>query len=70
MSRAAVVSAIFPGVGALSVLLAGWASDRLGRNCRALLLALGLAGTAVALAILTSLRPASAGVVLPVVMIG
>ena len=70
VSRAAVVSAIFPGVGALSVLLAGWASDRLGRNCRALLLALGLAGTAVALAILTSLRPASAGVVLPVVMIG
>jgi sugar phosphate permease len=70
VSRAAVVSAIFPGVGALSVLLAGWASDRLGRNCRALLLALGLAATAVALAILTSLRPASAGVVLPVAMIG
>jgi OPA family glycerol-3-phosphate transporter-like MFS transporter len=70
VSRAAVVSAIFPGVGALSVLLVGWASDRLGRNCRALLLALGLAATAVALAILTSLRPASAGVVLPVVMIG
>ena len=70
VSRAAILSAIFPGVGALSVLLAGWASDRLGRNCRALLLALGLSATAVALAILTSLRPASAGLVLPVVMIG
>jgi sugar phosphate permease len=70
VGRAAVLSAIFPGVGALSVLLAGWASDRLGPNCRALLLALGLSATAVALAILTSLRPASAGLVLPVVMIG
>jgi MFS transporter, OPA family, glycerol-3-phosphate transporter len=70
VSRAAVLSAIFPGVGAVSVLLAGWASDLLGRNCRALLLALGLAATAVALLILTGLRPASAGVVLPVAMIG
>ncbi len=70
VGRAAVLSAVFPGVGAISVLLAGWASDRLGRNCRALLLALGLAGTAVALVILTSLRPASAGLVLPVAMIG
>ncbi|HXI67898.1 MAG TPA: MFS transporter [Steroidobacteraceae bacterium] len=70
VSQAAAVSAIFPAVGALSVLLAGWVSDRLGRNCRALLLAMGLAATAVALLILTSLRPATAGPVLPVVMIG
>jgi OPA family glycerol-3-phosphate transporter-like MFS transporter len=70
VSRAAFFSAIFPGVGAVSVLLAGWASDRLGHNCRALLLALGLAATAVALLILTGLRPGSAGVVLPVAMIG
>jgi OPA family glycerol-3-phosphate transporter-like MFS transporter len=70
VSRAAILSAIFPGVGAISVLLAGWASDRLGRNCRALLLALGLAATAVALLILTALRSASAGTVLPVAMIG
>ena len=46
------------------------ASDRLGRNYRALLLALGLAATAAALLILTGLRPASAGTVLPVAMIG
>ena len=70
VSRAAFFSAIFPGVGAVSVLLAGWASDRLGRNCRALLLTLGLAATAVALLILNGLRPGSAGVVLPVAMIG
>jgi OPA family glycerol-3-phosphate transporter-like MFS transporter len=70
VSRAAAMSAIFPGVGAVSVLLAGWASDRLGRNSRALILALGLAATALALAVLTSLRPPSAGVVLPVAMIG
>jgi len=70
VSQAAAASAIFPGVGALSVLLAGWVSDRLGRNCRALLLAIGLTATAVALLILTSLRPGSAGPVLPVVMIG
>jgi sugar phosphate permease len=70
VSEAAGVSAIFPGVGALSVLLAGWLSDRLGRNCRALLLAAGLTATAVALLVLTSLRPATAGTALPVVMIG
>ncbi|HZC87694.1 MAG TPA: MFS transporter [Steroidobacteraceae bacterium] len=70
VSRAAALSAIFPGVGAISVLLAGWASDRLGRNYRALLLALGLAATAAALLILTGLRPASSGTVLPVAMIG
>jgi OPA family glycerol-3-phosphate transporter-like MFS transporter len=70
VSRAAILSAVFPAVGAISVLLAGWASDRLGRNCRALLLALGLAATSGALLILTGLRPGSAGTVLPVAMIG
>jgi sugar phosphate permease len=66
---AAILSAIFPAAGAVSSLTAGWVSDRLGANCRALLLCLGLAATALALLILTSLRPGSAGVVLPVVMI-
>jgi sugar phosphate permease len=70
MSRAAAMSAVFPAVGALSVLLAGWTSDRLGRNCRALLLLAGLTATAGALLVLTALRPHSGGVVLPVVMIG
>ncbi|HJX21011.1 MAG TPA: MFS transporter, partial [Steroidobacteraceae bacterium] len=70
ISHSAALSAIFPGVGAISVLLAGWASDRLGPNARSLLLVLGLASTAVALLILTSLRPAAAGVVVPVAMTG
>jgi OPA family glycerol-3-phosphate transporter-like MFS transporter len=70
VSHAASLSAVFPGVGALSVLLAGWASDRLGSNARALLLCVGLAATAVALLILTSLHPAPAGAMLPVAMIG
>ena len=49
MSHAAAMSAIFPGVGAVSVLPAGWLSDRLGLNGRSLLLFLGLAATAAAL---------------------
>jgi sugar phosphate permease len=67
---AAMLSAIFPAVGAVSSLIAGWTSDRLGANCRALLLCLGLAATALALLILTMLRPASAGAVVPVLLIG
>jgi sugar phosphate permease len=70
VSQAAALSAIFPGVGALSVLLAGWLSDRIGSHCRALLLFFGLAATAVALLVLTGLRPGASGTLLPVVMIG
>jgi sugar phosphate permease len=61
---------VFPGVGAVSAMLAGWASDRLGHNGRALLLILGLAGTAAGLLVLTQLHPGTAGRVLPVIMIG
>jgi sugar phosphate permease len=70
VSHAAALSAIFPGVGAVSVLIAGWLSDRLGRNCRALLLTLGLAGTATSLLVLTTLPTGTAGTALPLVMIG
>jgi OPA family glycerol-3-phosphate transporter-like MFS transporter len=70
VSQAAALSAIFPGVGAVSVLLAGWLSDRLGSHCRALLLCFGLTATAVALLVLTGLRPGAGGTLLPVVMIG
>ena len=70
VSHAAGVSAIFPAVGAVSVLLAGWGSDRLGKNCRALLLLFGLAATAAAMLILTTLKPSATGALLPVVMIG
>jgi OPA family glycerol-3-phosphate transporter-like MFS transporter len=70
MSHAAAMSALFPGVGAVSVLLAGWLSDRLGLNGRSLLLFLGLAGTAAALLLLRSLHPETAPPLLPLVAIG
>ena len=69
MSHAAAMSALFPGVGAVSVLLAGWLSDRLGLNGRALLLFLGLSATAAALLLLRSLHPGSGPPLLPLVAI-
>ena len=69
-SQAASLSALFPGVGVVSVLLAGWLSDRLGLNGRSLLLFLGLAGTAAALLLLMSLHPGVAPPLLPLAAIG
>ena len=60
MSQAAALSAVFPGVGAVSVIVAGWWSDRIGSSGRAVLLCAGLAASTVALLLLT-LAPASAG---------
>jgi len=70
MSNAAGRSAVFPGVGAVSVLFSGWLSDRLGVNGRALLLFLGLAGTAGALLVLMSMRSSTSGTLLPLLAIG
>jgi OPA family glycerol-3-phosphate transporter-like MFS transporter len=70
VSNSAGMSAIFPGVGAVSVLATGWLSDRLGVNGRSLILFLGLAATAAALLALMSMRPSSAGSVLALVAIG
>jgi OPA family glycerol-3-phosphate transporter-like MFS transporter len=53
---AAARSALFPLLGGVSVLLCGFASDRLGRGGRALLILLGLGGTTLALGAL-ALRP-------------
>ena len=69
VSQAAAASAIFPATGAVSVLLAGWASDRLGHHSRALLLLGGLAACAAALLVLTMLKPGAPGSMLPVAMI-
>jgi sugar phosphate permease len=69
-SHAAALSALFPGVGALSVLLAGWLSDRHGLNGRSLLLFLGLTATAGALLLLMSLRPGAVPPLLPLAGIG
>ncbi len=70
VSRAATLSAIFPGVGAVSVLFVGWLSDKLGANTRAVLLSVGLAATAAALLLLASLRPAAGEGFMAVVVIG
>jgi sugar phosphate permease len=70
VSDAARLSAIFPGVGAASVIASGWLSDRIGVNGRALVLFLGLAAAAMALLLLTSMRSGGAGSLLPLVAIG
>jgi sugar phosphate permease len=71
LSHSAGMSAIFPGVGAASVLLAGWLSDRLGLNGRSLLLFLGLTGTAAALLVLMSVRsgPSASLLAVPVIAV-
>jgi sugar phosphate permease len=69
-SDAASLSALFPGVGVVSVLLAGWLSDRLGLNGRSLLLFVGLAATAAALLLLMSLHAGTTPSLLPLAAIG
>ncbi len=70
VSHSAALSAIFPAVGAVSVLLAGWASDRLGANGRARILAIGLTATALVLLALVFVRVKTTGPVLPVALVG
>lgn len=69
LSQAAGLSAIFPGVGAISVLLTGWFGDRLGSTGRPLVLFLGLTATAVALFLLTSVERGTSAA-LPLALIG
>ena len=70
MSDAAALSAIFPGVGAVSVLLTGWLGDRLGANGRPLLLFVGLTATAVALFLLATIHRGAADAAMPIALIG
>lgn len=70
VGRAASLSAIFPAVGAVSVLVTGWLSDRLGANGRAVLLVLGLSATTVALVSLGAVKPGPLGAVFALVLIG
>lgn len=58
-ARSAQVSALFPAAGAVSVVVAGWAGDKLGVAGRAIIFTLGLVVTAVALAMMTA--PLQAG---------
>jgi OPA family glycerol-3-phosphate transporter-like MFS transporter len=67
---AAGSSAIFPAVGAVSVLLSGWLSDRLGANGRALILFVGLTAAAAALLALTAFRSGGDHPVLALLTIG
>lgn len=66
LSSAASMSAVFPAVGAISVLLSGWLSDRIGENGRSTIMFFGFAASAAALLILTCLRPTPAGSMLAV----
>lgn len=67
---AASASAVFPGVGALSVIAVGWLSDRLGANSRAAVMGVGLTASALALLLLAWLRPSASGPILPLLAIG
>jgi sugar phosphate permease len=69
-SRAAGLSAIFPGVGAVSVVLSGWLSDRLGIYGRSAVMFFGLAATAVALICLSLTGAVGPGSNSPVILIG
>ncbi len=70
MGDAAGFSAIFPAVGAVSVLFTGWLSDRLGVGGRSLLMFIGLAATTAALLLLMAVHSSAAGSMLPLIAIG
>src|SRR5262249_10344981 len=55
-AAAGSTSAIFPAVGAVSVVVTGWLGDRLGLGGRAIVMLCGLTVTAIALLLLTSVR--------------
>lgn len=64
------MSAIFPAVGAVSVILAGWLSDRFGPNGRSLLMFVGLMGAAAALFFLTGMHRGNGQGLVPLIAIG
>jgi sugar phosphate permease len=68
-AEAAGRSAIFPAMGAASVLAAGWAGDRLGAAGRFVILFLGLITTALGLVALTSASHGTRSN-LPIILIG
>jgi OPA family glycerol-3-phosphate transporter-like MFS transporter len=70
VSGAARMSAVFPGVGAVSVLLSGWLSDRLGVNGRPLIMFVGFSACAAALLVLMTMRSSTTGPLLPLLAIG
>lgn len=69
-ASAASTSAIFPAVGAVSVLFTGWISDRLGPSGRSIVMIFCLGATLVPLILLTFLHAGSGASILPVILIG
>jgi sugar phosphate permease len=63
-------SAVFPAVGAVSVLITGWLSDRLGMNGRALLMFIGLTSATAALMALMSVPAGTGPTLAPLLAIG
>jgi OPA family glycerol-3-phosphate transporter-like MFS transporter len=68
-SSAASMSAIFPALGAVSVVIAGFAGDRLGISGRAIVLSAGMVLTAVGLWFMSALKGGTQGA-LPMILIG
>ncbi len=68
-SAAAGMSAIFPALGAVSVVVAGFAGDRLGPTGRSIVLFVGMVVTAVGLCFMTVLKAGTAST-LPLVLVG
>lgn len=69
-SSAAGTSAIFPAVGAFSVLFTGWLSDRMGPSGRAIIMFFSLAAAVVPLAAMAFLKADAGATLWPVVLIG
>jgi len=71
MGNAAGLSAVFPAVGVVSVLIAGWLSDHLGSQGRSVLLFVGFTAAAVMLLLLTLVPlTASSGSPMALLLIG
>ena len=68
-SAAARMSSVFPALGAVSVVIAGLAGDRLGANGRPIILFIGMLLTAAALCLMTTLQSGEQGA-LPLILIG
>lgn len=70
MGDAAGMSAVFPGVGAISVLGTGWLGDRLGSTGRPLILFIGLTATTVALFVLTTIHGGAVNAAAAISLVG
>lgn len=68
--RAASMSAIFPALGAASVILTGWASDKLGVTGRSMIMFLGLTATVVTLMALAFVPRAESTSLIPLALVG